>query len=98
MAGSTMVSFTGLRESGNPQGFLVSAAIGRRDLHLISVERSGRDRYAFHARHLQLHQLYFLLLRVKVAVGGAVAFRQRQAPDRCLAPAAFPEQRAAQID
>ncbi len=57
-----------------------------RDFDLVSIKGPGRHGHFLHARHFQLHQLYFLLLHVKVPEGGGVAFSQRQAAIDCLAP------------
>jgi hypothetical protein len=68
----------------HPQCFLVRAAIGGGDFNLISIKRPGRHSHFFHARNFQLHQLYGLLLHVKVPEGSAIAFGQRQAGNRLL--------------
>src|SRR5438094_951063 len=54
---------------GDPHGGLVRATIGGRQLDLVRGERPGRHGHIFHPSDLQLDQLHFLLLQVKVAVG-----------------------------
>src|ERR1043166_5234187 len=51
-----------------PQCFLVSTAVSRTDFDFVGVKRACRYCYLLHAGHLQLHQLYGLLLHVKVPI------------------------------